>query len=171
WMLRTQSGLLPSAPTSADAGHHHDHEHPHDHGPHTHTHEEGAPLVHRHGWGPAHSHAHEIERITRARPSLLVLLGLAIAGGLLPDPGALAILMAALARGKVVIGLLTVLVFSVGFASVLVVVGIVAARIGQLVLTWLESRWIAWLQVAAALLIIGVGVVLTVSAFRALAAL
>src|SRR5262249_30757536 len=85
WMLRTQSGLLPSPPTSAHAGHHHDHdhEHPHDHGPHTHTHEEGAPLVHRHGWGPAHSHAHEIERITRARPSLLVLLGLAIAGGLL----------------------------------------------------------------------------------------
>jgi nickel/cobalt exporter len=64
-----------------------------------------------------------------------------------------------------------VLVFSVGFASVLVVVGIVAARVGQLVLTWLESQWIVWLQVAAALLILGVGVVLTLSAFRTLATL
>jgi nickel/cobalt transporter (NicO) family protein len=174
WMLRTQSGgLFPpvAAPGDTDHRHDHDHEDPHEHGPHTHTHEAGAVLVHRHGWGPAHSHAEEIERITRARPSLLVLVGLAIAGGLLPDPGALAILLAAIAGGKLVVGLFTVLVFSVGFASVLVVVGVVAARVGQLVLTWLESRWIAWLQVAAALLILGVGLVLTVNAFRTLAAL
>ena len=63
---------------------------------------------------------------------------------MLPDPGALAILLAAIASGKVVLGLFTVLVFSLGFASVLVLVGIVAARVGQLVLTWLESRWILW---------------------------
>jgi nickel/cobalt exporter len=175
FMLRTQwGGPFPSVPAAEGAHrpHDHPHENPHDHAQgHAHAHGAGAPLVHRHGWGPAHSHAEEIERITRARPSLLVLLGLAIAGGLLPDPGALAILLAAIAGGKLVVGLFTVLVFSVGFASVLLVVGIVAARVGQLVLTWLESRWIAWLQVAAALLILGVGVVLTVSAFRALASL
>jgi len=174
WMLRIQSGgLFPALPAHEHADHHdeHDHAHPHEHGPHAHAHETPAPSVHRHGWGPAHTHAQAIDRITGARPSLLVLLGLAIAGGLLPDPGALAILLAAIAGGKLVIGLFTVVVFSVGFASVLVVVGVVAARVGQLVLTWLESRWIAWLQVAAALLILGVGVVLTVSAFRTLATL
>jgi nickel/cobalt exporter len=93
-----------------------------------------------------------------------------VAGGVLPDPGALAILLAAIASGKLVLGLFTVVVFSVGFASVLVVVGVVAAHVGRLILTWLESRWIAWLQIGTALLILGIGVVLTLSAWRALAA-
>ncbi len=52
-----------------------------------------------------------------------------------------------------------------------IVVGLVAARVGQLVLTWRSSRWIAWLQVAAALLIVCVGLVLTVSAWRTVTAL
>jgi nickel/cobalt exporter len=95
------------------------------------------------------------------------LLGLGIAGGLLPDPAALAVLLAALARGKVMLGLLTVLVFSVGFACVLVLVGIVAARVGHLVLAWLDSRWLGWLQVASAALIVLVGIVLTVNAMQA----
>src|SRR5437016_704522 len=80
---------------------------------------------------------------------------------LFPDPGALAILLAALASGKVMLGLFTVLVFSLGFASVLVVVGIAAAVAGDLVLGWLDTRWVGRLQVAAAAVIILVGVVLT----------
>ena len=94
-----------------------------------------------------------------------------MAGGLLPDPGALALLLAAIANGKPVTGLLSVLVFSLGFALVLVAVGLVAARVGQLVLTWLSGRWILWLQLATALLILAVGVWLTVSAGRTFAAL
>jgi nickel/cobalt exporter len=97
-----------------------------------------------------------------------VLLGLGIAGGLLPDPGALAILLAAIASGRVILGLFTVVVFSIGFASVLVVVGIVAARVGQIMLSWFEGRWVAWVQAGAALVIVGVGVVLTVVACRTL---
>jgi nickel/cobalt exporter len=108
--------------------------------------------------------------MAQARPSLAILLGLGIAGGLLPDPGALAILLAAIASGKLILGLLTVLVFSLGFASVLVVVGLVAARMGQLILAWLSSRWIGWVQIGAAVLIIVVGLVLTASAWRTLAA-
>jgi nickel/cobalt exporter len=94
---------------------------------------------------------------------------LGIAGGLLPDPGALAILLAAIAKGKFILGISTVIVFSLGFASVLVVVGVVAARVGQLILTWLSSGWIAWIQIGAALLILGVGLVLTANAWRTLA--
>ena len=109
--------------------------------------------------------------IAERRPKLAVLLGLGIAGGLLPDPGALAILLAAIASGRVILGLFTVVVFSVGFASVLVLVGIVAARVGQIVLTWLEGRWVVWVQRGAALLIVAVGVILTVAAWRALARL
>ena len=97
------------------------------------------------------------------------MLGLGVAGGLLPDPGALAILLAAIASGKLILGLLTVLVFSLGFASVLVIVGVVAASVGQLILAWLSSRWIAWVQIGAALLIVGVGLALTANAWRNLA--
>ena len=111
-------------------------------------------------------HSHDIEAITQFRPKLAILLGLGIAGGLLPDPGALAILLAAIASGKLILGLLTVLVFSVGFASVLIVVGVVAARVGQLILTWLSSRWVGWVQLGAALLIVIVGLVLTATAWR-----
>jgi len=152
WMLRTQMRLLP-APVGDHAP-----AHPHGHGPHYHS----------HGWGVTHSH--DIEAITQLRPKLAILLGLGIAGGLLPDPGALAILLAAIASGKLILGLLTVLVFSVGFASVLIVVGVVAARVGQLILTWLSSRWVGWIQIGAALLILVVGLVLTANAWRTVVA-
>src|SRR5205809_268518 len=112
-----------------------------------------------------------VDALAQTRPSLAILLGLGIAGGLLPDPGALAILLAAISSGKLVLGLFTVVVFSVGFASVLVVVGVVAARVGQLVLAWLSSRRIAWVQIGAALLIVGVGLVLTANAPRTITAL
>ena len=82
----------------------------------------------------------------------------------------MAILLAAIARGKLILGLLTVLAFSLGFASVLVIVGLVAARVGQLILVWLSSRWIGWVQIGAAVLILGVGLVLTTNAWRTLAA-
>ena len=71
---------------------------------------------------------------------------------------------------QLILGLLTVLVFSVGFASVLIVVGVVAARVGQLILTWLSSRWVGWVQLGAALLIVIVGLVLTANAWRTVVA-
>ena len=79
--------------------------------------------------------------------------------------------LAAIAGGKLVLGLLTVLVFSLGFASVLVVVGVVAARVGQLILIWLSNRWVGWVQIGAALLIVVVGIILTANAWRTVAAL
>ena len=158
WMVASQWRALSPRPH----GHRHDELVDHEHH-HHHEHE------HRHGWGPAHTH--RLDVLTDTRPSWTILLGLGVAGGLLPDPGALALLLAAIANGKPVTGLLSVLVFSLGFALVLVVVGLVAARLGQLVLTWLSGRWILWLQFGTALLILVVGAWLTVSAWRTLAAL
>lgn len=164
WMLRSQWGLLSIA--RGDAGP--------DDPPHAHTrgdehaHDAGA-VFHRHGWG--RSHAHDIEAVTRARPSLAILLGLGVAGGLLPDPGALAILLAAIAGGQLILGLFTVLVFSLGFASVLVIVGLLAVRVGRMLLTWLTSRWVAWVQIGLALVIVVVGLVLTANAARLVATL
>jgi nickel/cobalt exporter len=101
----------------------------------------------------------------------MVLLGLGIAGGVLPDPAALAILLSALAHGQMMLSLGTVLVFSLGFASTLVVVGVVAAKLGQVVLIWLSGPWVARLQTGTALLIIAVGIVLTTSAWQLVHAL
>ena len=172
WMLRTQRYAAPFDPGAGDGLHEHPHGHVHNEHGHEHGHEHAhvrEPEYHTHGWGPRHTHNFDV--VMQTRPRLAILLGLGIAGGLLPDPGALAILLASIASGKLMLGLFTVLVFSLGFASVLVAVGVVAARVGQLVLTWLSSRWIAWLQVGAALLIVSVGIVLTVNAWRTVATL
>src|SRR2546425_7544452 len=164
WLLRVQARpqLMQTAPEHSHERHVHDNADPapHEHGP--------GSGYHRHGWGPAHTHDGGFD--AAQRPRLAILLGLGIAGGLLPAPGALAILLAALASGKLVLGLFTVVVFSIGFASVLVIVGVVAARVGAVVLTWLSGRWMGWLQVGAALLIVAVGLGLTVTAWRSLVA-
>lgn len=175
WMLRTQMRLVAASRHEADDHghlpgeevHEHLHEgHSHDHGPRHHSHGGHSHGWHSHGWGLVHTH--DIEAINQARPKLGVLLALGIAGGLLPDPGALAILLAAIAKGNFILGIGVVIVFSLGFASVLVAVGLVAARLGRLILAWLSSRWIAWIQIGAALLILGIGVVLTANAWRTL---
>ena len=126
--------------------------------------------------GHAHSHfgvrhSHRPQRVFAAdgRPSWRLLLGLGLAGGLLPDPAALAVLLAAIANGKLVLGLLTVLVFSLGFASVLVIVGVVVGRLGQAAIAAVNWRWLDWLQVGTALVITGVGVLMSVGAWRQLA--
>jgi nickel/cobalt transporter (NicO) family protein len=161
-----------------DHDHHHDHAHAHPH-PHTHTHTHnhyhthphphGAELgLHTHGWGSAH--AHQLDLSSDKRPALGALLVLAIAGGILPDPTALAILLAALSSGKVLLGLSTVVVFSLGFAATLVVVGVIAAQVGQKILGWLSGIWAVRIQIATTLLILGMGVVLTVRALSQIAA-
>ena len=134
-------------------GHHHDHDHE------DHHHGEAAPGYHSHGWG--FKHTHNVDLVTGNRPGMWMLIGLGVAGGLLPDPAALAILLSALAQGKVMLGLGTVLVFSVGFAATLVVVGVVAAVVGQRILTWLAGPTAARLQIATSLVIVLMGLWLT----------
>lgn len=154
-------------PVAAQAhGHAHGHGHDHSHGQGHHHHhgEEGGS--HSHGWG--FKHTHDLKLATTNRPSLWILIWLGIAGGLLPDPAALAILLNALAQGKVMLGLATVVVFSIGFAATLVVVGVVAAKVGQKILDWLAGVWAMRLQVGTSLLIVLVGVVLTVKAIGTL---
>jgi nickel/cobalt exporter len=125
-----------------------------------------APHTH---FGVAHSHHVEEIVDARQRPSWGLLLGLGLAGGLLPDPAALAVLLAAIASGKLVLGLMTVLVFSLGFASVLVALGVFVGRFGQLVLQWTHSSLFIWLPVTAAIVITVVGAIMSVGAWRQIA--
>jgi len=186
WLLLAQRAVLSAASMTpdrlldpdhrshqrehgTDAAHDHNRSDAPEHG-HQYGREPGHnPAYHSHGWGIRHSH--QVGVMTQDRPRPLVLLGLGIAGGLLPDPAALAILLSALARGKIMLGLGTVLVFSLGFASTLIVVGVVAAKLGQVVLTWLSGPWAGRIQMGTALLIIAMGVVLTANAWRMVSAL
>jgi nickel/cobalt exporter len=194
WTLWTQRDMLlqlqgvapaakdtPSKYRALDDGHHghshdalhahahgHDHTHGHDHGhahghDHDHDHESGA---HSHGWG--FKHTHDLKLATTNRPGLWMLIWLGIAGGLLPDPVALSMLLNLLAQGKAMQGLIMVLVFSLGFAATLVAVGVIAAFIGRRILDWLAGVWAMRIQVGTSLLIVLVGVILTVNAARLL---
>jgi nickel/cobalt transporter (NicO) family protein len=180
WMMWTQRDLLalamgdPLIAAPAD-GAGYDHHHPDSHPHHRRTdddpgHGDGEHLAwHSHGWGTYHSH--RVDLLTDRRPQLGVLLAVAIVGGILPDPSALAILLAALSSGQVLLGLASVVVFSLGFATTLLVVGVVAAQVGQRILDWLSSIWAMRAQIATTLLIFGMGVVLTVRAAYQVAAL
>ena len=132
-----------------------------------HAHAHAATGEHSH-FGVRHSHRPERLFDQATRPSWMLLLGLGLAGGLLPDPAALAVLLAAIAAGKLVLGLLTVLVFSLGFASVLVVVGTLVGRLGQSALSRIDVRWVDWLQVGTAVAITAVGLVMTAGAWNQL---
>jgi hypothetical protein len=77
---------------------------------------------------------------------------------------------AAIANGRLVLGLLTVVVFSLGFATVLVVVGTVVARLGQSALGHVvrEPRWLDWLQIGTASVVTVVGLLMTINAWQQL---
>jgi len=180
WMLLTQRDILalamgaPSITPPAYGTDHphgdavgHAHAHAHDDDPDR-RHAESLAW-HSHGWGTYHSH--RLDLVTERRPELGVLLALAVVGGILPDPSALAILLAALSSGRVLLGLASVVVFSLGFAATLLIVGIIAAQVGEKILGWLSSIWAMRAQIATTLLILGMGVVLTVKAAAQVAAL
>ena len=160
------------AHTHEHAQDHHMHAHAHDQAQardHAHDHADEQAGYHNHGWG--FKHTHDLKLATTSRPSLWVLIGLGIVGGLLPDPAALAILLNALAQGKIMLGLGTVVVFSIGFATTLVIVGVIAAKAGQKILDWLAGPWAMRLQVGTSLLIVVVGVLLSARAWTTLSAL
>ncbi len=178
WTLWTQRSLLAAARGGDERAHAHAHAHAREHAqahthadPHSHdrlpehTHDDvvqqHADGSHSHGFGIRHSH--DLDAVMNKRPSLAMLIGLGIAGGLAPDPVALSLLIRALTDGQVMLGLIGVFVFSLGFAAVLVVVGVVAAAVGRRLLDWLTGPRAARLQIGMSLLILLVGVILTVT--------
>jgi nickel/cobalt transporter (NicO) family protein len=92
----------------------HDHDHPHEHA-----------SVHRHGW---RVHSHDVPSpAAPAGPSLpgrRGLIAIGLAGGLVPSPAALVLLLAAIAAGQPAYGLLVALSFGVGMAAVLSGIGL-----------------------------------------------
>ena len=144
-------------PVAATHPHGHGHGHPHGHG-------QGHGQGHPHGHGHGHGHG-EPERFGRGG-----LIGLGVAGGLVPSPSALLVLLAAVALGRTAFGVLLVLGYGLGMAGALTAAGLILVRLrGRLTRLFdggspLTARLTAALPVVTAGLVLLVGIGLTLRA-------
>ncbi|MGW5253961.1 nickel transporter [Streptomyces sp. NPDC004012] len=119
----------------------HDHAHP----DHAHPHEYGH--VHDHDHDHAHDHAHGIPHThggsTHTHPVAPTLRGtilLGFAGGLVPSPSAVVVLVGAAALGQAWFGLLLVVAYGVGLALTLTAAGFAVVKLGSGVSRVLDRR-------------------------------
>lgn len=129
WMLRQRL---------SGSGHRHFHlfGKGHDHG-HGQTHQQVDSHHHDlHDHHHAHHH-HQHRQVTdktaaKAQPGIWNLLILGISGGLVPCPAAIATLLAAIAAGRIAMGLTMAIFFSLGLGLVMMVIGVVLSQAGRL---------------------------------------
>jgi len=117
-------------PHSHDHEHSHDHPHSHDHG---HSHEHPHPHQHSHEHATAHTHApsglththdgHTHSHVPEGEISVGGLIALGASGGLVPCPSALILLLSAISIGRIGLGMILLVAFSLGLATVLTATG------------------------------------------------
>jgi nickel/cobalt exporter len=112
-----------------------------------------------------HHHHHYHTQAESVTSSSLIALG--IAGGLVPCPSALVILLTAVSLHKTAYGLLLTGSFSVGLALILIILGLLAVYARQ----WLENFslsgfWLRRLSFSSALLVVFIGSGLTLLAVK-----
>ncbi|MBL7258124.1 urease accessory protein UreH domain-containing protein [Paractinoplanes lichenicola] len=115
------------------------------------AHSDGDGHSHSHGHGHSHSHTHG--------PGKWGIAGIGVAGGLVPSPSALVVLLGAAALGRTVFGVLLVLAYGLGMAATLTAAGLLLVRLRhRLEGRWrLADRWRTVSPPATAALIIVVG--------------
>ncbi|MBC9713709.1 nickel transporter [Streptomyces sp. TRM66268-LWL] len=174
--------------------HHHDLDHHHSR---SHTHAPSHTRASGHTHTPSHTAAQQLTApATIAAPTIAApttapphagpprkapahrrtLIGVGIAGGLVPSPSALVVLLGAIALNRTAFGVLLVLAYGAGMAAVLSAAGLLVARCGHRAQALLEggrtgariARVRAVLPVLTAALVIAVG---TGMALRSAAAL
>lgn len=125
---------------SAERCHHHDH-HGHDH-------------------GHSHSHDHSHGGLSRRQ-----LLGVGIAGGIIPCPTALVVLLAAIALHRVAFGMALILAFSVGLAAAMTAIGLIAVTAKRtFARVDFNGGLISLLPAFSALVVLGLGLLMTIRA-------
>jgi len=139
-------------------GHDHDHHHEHPHHDHDHAHDD-----HHHDHDHEHAH-HTHQHVPEGEVTIGNLIALGASGGLVPCPSAMVLLLFAISVGRVGLGLVLLVAFSLGLAGVL-------TAIGMLVLyakNWLPdpkktSRHplFKFVPVASAAAIVTIGIVMT----------
>lgn len=104
-----------------DLQHDHDHSHDHDHAPEKKRSLFGGGVTHTHG-GFTHTHP--------TAPTLRGTILLGFAGGMVPSPSAVVVLVGAAALGKAWFGLLLVLAYGIGLALTLTAAGYAVVKAG-----------------------------------------
>lgn len=153
-------------------GHEHGHDHAHGHGHgHGHGHDNDHDHDHDHGHdhGHDHDHGHRDEPELAERLSLRWLVGMGVAGGVVPTPSALVVLLGANAVGRVWFGVLLVAMYGVGMAVTLTGAGYIFVRLERRFEKVLFSKpwWGTFLRYAplgTALVLAGSGGLITLSA-------
>ena len=114
----------------------------------------------RHSHPHAHHHSHAPDAL-----GWRGLIGMGTAAGLIPCPSALVVLLAAISQHEIALGLLLITAFSLGLAGTLTALGLAVVYARKLIPPRVAAgRLAAALPAASALLIVGVGCVLTVKA-------
>lgn len=93
---------------------------------------------------------------------------LATAGGVVPSPSAVIVLVSAFALGRTALGLALVAAFSVGLAATLTVVGLALVFGSRALGDRVSERLVRVFPVAGAVALLALGVVLTVQGVRGL---
>ncbi|HEY8179463.1 MAG TPA: nickel transporter, partial [Candidatus Limnocylindria bacterium] len=130
-----------------------------------HDHHHGHP--HSHGRGRSHEHAPAAGRVRLGMRNVAVL---GVAGGLVPSASALIVLLAAVTTGRLAFGLALIVAFGLGMAVVLGGLAAVTAfargwldqrAFGQ---GWLVRRTLGLLPAGSGVLVLGIGLVITITA-------
>lgn len=130
--------------------------------PHTHHHEHHHEHHHHHHH--EHHHHHLPPENTRITWSSLISLG--VSGGIVPCPSAMVLLLSAIATGNIAFGLILVLSFSIGLASLLTAIGLLLVycknRFEKLPKT---NRFFRFVPIASAICICLIGIGISLQAF------
>ncbi|WP_251052843.1 MULTISPECIES: nickel/cobalt transporter [unclassified Streptomyces] len=147
WLL---TGALRGRPQHNHPHHGPGHSHDHDHGPgRPHRHDpvtpvralDGAPAAEAEAnhtvatlAPPEHEHHHSAMSAapgTTRRARRSGLIGMGIAGGLVPSPSALVVLLGAVALGRTAFGVLLVIAYGLGMAATLTLAGLLLVRLRE----------------------------------------
>jgi nickel/cobalt transporter (NicO) family protein len=122
--------------------------------------------VHRaHTHGHHHHHHHDHSHAVPDRVTWRGLVGMGAAAGLIPCPSALVVLLGAIAQHQIGLGLVLILAFSLGLATTLTGLGLVVVYAKRaLTRIRVPGLVVAALPAASAVMILGVGLVLTAQA-------
>jgi nickel/cobalt transporter (NicO) family protein len=134
--------------------------HGHDHHHHGHSHDHAHE--HTHGHGHSHVSRTRADGRPRSRASLVVM---GIAGGLVPTPSAIVVLLGAAAFGHTWFGILLVLAYGIGMALTLVLAGLLVVRLSDQLRNRLldkgRTRLLGLVPIATAAVVVALGVGLT----------
>jgi ABC-type nickel/cobalt efflux system permease component RcnA len=149
------------------SGHPHDHGYDHGHDGHSYHHQARRSLFHHDHDHYQHDHGHHHHGFS-VQTSLRELLTLGISGGIVPCPAALVVLLSAVSMDRTTFGLLLIVAFSAGLASVLIAIGLLMVYARQFMVRFQGNGQLitCWLPLTSSVFIALFGVALTWQALQ-----